>query len=215
MRAIVNKRINTSWFRRVLEDNKLSVREYDKLTKQAIGTSSRMFRGRRHFGLEDAEEFVRLTGANLVEVLRNAGLEIDNLQGSRTVSVTGWIDATRQLHPSQGSGRREKPSSQGKGAKTALAPPDATDATLAYRYWCAGSMLEAMHGAVIYFRPLGPVEPRMVGRWCVVRLADGRELMRVLGEKGKQGRYRLCVDERDTGAEATVKAAALVDWVKF
>lgn len=202
MRAIVNKRINTRWFRRVLEDNKISVREYDRLTKQATGTSSRLFRGRRHFGLEDAETFVRLTGANLVEVLRNAGLEMDNAQGIRTVNVAGWIDGTRRLHL--------KP----KGAKTALAPPDATDATLAYRYWCAGSMIEAMHGAVIYFRPLGPVEPAMLGRWCVVRLADDRELVRII-HKGARGRYRLCADERDTGDETIVKAAAVVEWVNF
>lgn len=204
MRAIVNKRINTRWFRRVLEDNKLSVRDYDRLSKQATGTSSRLFCGRRHFGLEDAETFVRLTGANLVEVLKNAGLEMDNIQGNeRTVNVVGWIDATRRLHL--------KP----KGAKTALAPPDATDATLAYRYWCAGSMLEVMHGAVIYFRPLGPVTPAMLGKWCVVKLADGRELVRVLHKGAKAGRYRICEDERDTGNEVVVKAAAVVDWVKL
>lgn len=215
MRTLVNKRINTRWFHRVLEDNKLSVRDYDRLSKQATGTSSRLFRGRRHFGLEDAETFVRLTGANLVEVLRAAGLEMDNMQDGRTVNVAGWIDATRRLHPSRGSGQRGSPSSQGKGAKTALAPPDASDATLAYRYQCEGSAIDALHGAVIYFRPLGPVEPRMVGRWCVVRLPDGREIVRIIAAKSAKDRYRLCTDERDTGADATVKAAAVVEWVKL
>lgn len=203
MRAVVNKRINTRWFRRVLEDNKISVREYDRLTKQASGTSSRLFRGRRHFGLEDAEIFARLTGADLVEVLKNAGLEVENMQGKRTVDVVGWIDATRRLHL------------KSRGAKTALAPPDASDATIAYRYWCADTELEALHGAVIYFRPLGPVEPRMLGRWCVVRLADDRELVRVLQKGSKPGRCRVCVDERDAGSDAVVKAAALVDWLMF
>lgn len=204
MRAVVNKRINTRWFRRVLEDNRLSVRDYDRLSKQSSGTSSRLFRGRRHFGLEDAETFARLTGANLVEVLRNAGLEMDNIQGNkRTVNVVGWIDATRRLHLKT------------KGPKTALAPPDATDATLAYRYWCAGSTLEAMHGAVIYFRPLGPITPAVLGRWCVVRLTDDRELARIVCNGSKGGKYLLREDERDTGSEAAIKAAAVVEWVKL
>lgn len=214
MRAIVNKRINTRWFHRVLEDNKISVREYDRMTKQSTGTSSRLFRGRRHFGFEDAETFVRVTGANLVEVLKNAGLEMENAQNTQTVEIAGWIDATRRLHTPPGSGRRDKPSAQSKGSKFALAPPDATDATLAYRYWCKGSMLEVMHGAVIYFRPLGPITPVMLDRWCVVRLADNRELVRIV-HKGSKGKYRLCEDERDTGSDAAVKAAAVAEWVKF
>lgn len=202
MRAVVNKKINTRWFRRVLEDNKISVREYDRLTKQATGTSSRLFRGRRHFGLEDAETFVRLTGANLVDVLRNAGLEMDNVQGERMVEVVGWIDSTKRLHL------------KAKGSKFVPAPPDATEATLAYRYWCEGSAIESLHGAVIYFRPLDRITPAMLGRWCVVRLADGRELVRILN-RGAAGKYRLCTDERDTGSDAVVKAASVVDWMKF
>lgn len=202
-RALVNKKINTRWFKRVLEDQKMSERAYGRLVGEDTAIVNRKFRGLRRFGIDDAEQFSRVTGATLEEVLKNAGMELEDLQRQRVAKLAGWIDGGRRIHPKV------------RGPKNVIAPPDAITGTLAYRYQTEGTGLEAMDGAITYCRPLGDLDIGMLGRWCIVRLRDGTELVRVVNKTRTAGRFDLWDETKERERSVLIDAAALVEWVKF
>lgn len=204
MRTVVNKRVNTRWFKKVLEDQKLSQRAYSRMIGEDPTVVNRMFRGTRHFGLSDVQRFSEVTGAPIEAVLENAGLEWDSTESGRAVKVVGWIDNSRMVHYGKAPGKQ-----------TAAAPPDAIDGTLAFRYKTEGGRLQSEHGAVVYCRPLSDLNADMPGRWCVVRLRDGGEYVRILKRGARADRYDLFDVFGIVKADVRVEAAALVEWIKY
>jgi len=203
MRAIVNKRINTRWFSQTLKDLGLSQRQYAEKVGQHNAAINRMFRGRRHFRLEDAETFCKVTGASIEDVLANAGLSIEDITGERMVKVVGWIDGTHAIHP------------RVKGPRSVIAPPGSLDDTLAYRFQTSRTELDAMDGAVIYCRPFGDPSIDMLNRWCVVKLKSGEELMRVLKRGARAGRFNLWINGEEKEAGVILEGCSAVEWMRF
>ena len=200
MRTVVNKGINTRWFKRVLKDNDLSQREYARRIKEDPTTVNRMFRGTRHFRLEDVRRFSEITGAPVDAVLENAGLNLDAVESERAVKVAGWIDGERVVHYGRSPGSR-----------FVITPPDMANTVLAFIYTTEG----AEHGAVLYCQPPGELNMDMVDRWCVVQMGDGKEYVRVLKRGVRQGRFDLHNACGSVTKDAGVVAAAIVEWVKY
>lgn len=203
MRTLVNKRINTRWFVRTLKDRGMTGRGYARKIESQSATVSRMFRGLRRFGLEDAEQFSKITGASIEEVLANAGLSMDDVTREHAIKVAGWIDKDRRIHPKV------------KGPRTVSAPAGLVGDALAYRYQTAKTELEALDGAVIYCRPLGELSIDMLNRWCVVRLRDGDEMLRIIKRGSRAGRFNLFVDGTEMEKDHVIEAAAIVEWARF
>src|SRR3990167_1143221 len=202
-RTVVNKRIDTRWFRRLLADAGLSIREYAARIGEDDSTISRLFRGMRQFRFEDAEALHKVTGAAIEDILISAGLAVDALAVGPRVPVEGWIDGSRAIH-----------TKGGRLPKTAPAPPGPTEGSRAFIYRCANSKIESFDGAVIYCRRPGAVEPDMLGRWCVLDV-DGARMVGVLVRGSRAGRYSVTDDARIVAKDVRIDSASLVDWMKF
>lgn len=203
MRTVVNKRINTRWFTRTLKDQGMTGRGYARKIDSQSATVSRMFRGLRRFGLEDAEQFSKITGASIEEVLKNAGLSMDDVTRQHAIKVAGWLDKDRRIHPKV------------KAPRTVSAPAGLVGDALAYRYQTAKTDLDALDGAVIYCRPLGDLSIDMLNRWCIVRLDDGSEMLRIIKKGSRANRFNLFVDGVEMEKDQIIDAAAVVEWAKF
>lgn len=200
----VNEKINPRWFLRVLEQQGVSLNEYDKKLRHGVGRSSRLFRGLIRFQLEDAEDFVRLTGTPLPDVLANAGLAAETLHGVDTIRVRGWIDGERRLHLTTPK----------RGPQAVLAPPGLHNEALAYVYRTDGTTLAPLDGAVVFSAPLGPIDPTMVGRWCILRTSKEQRIG-VLKPGARRGAWAYAASEHDPAIEATIDAAASIEWMQF
>lgn len=205
-RTIVNPNIDTEWFVHKLQDLGMSLREYERHpeVQAASGLASRIFRGMRHFGPNDARKFARVTGVDFTEVVRRAGgFTAEDLEIA-AIPVTGWIDAKRLVH-FKGL----------KGDKKVIAPPDLGSGAIALRYQTAGSVLDTEDGAVLYCRPLGKLDIAMLNRWCYIKLEDGRYVMRVLKRGASTRVFNLVGASEDAIEGAEVEAASVVEWVRY
>lgn len=208
-RTVVNPNIDTQWFVNTLRDLKISLRGYDRHpeVKGATGYATRLFRGMKQFSTEDGRMFSRVTGTDFNEVMKRAvGLaEADtDVADSRMVVVEGWVDLTRRVR------------SDGLlGPRRVTLPPDMGSGTIALRYQTQGTNLDAMDGAIIYCRPLGPFNPEMLNRWCYVKIAKGGvRLIRILKKGSSAGRFNLWNDT-DVDADVEIVSAAAVEWMRF
>lgn len=203
-RTTVNANIDTQWFKNVLRDLNLSQREYEMRVDAAVGHASRLFRGMKRFTSQDAERFCRVTGADLTEVVRRAGgLDESDLPDTRAVPVAGWVDPARRVHVKGLAGPRR-----------VVLPPDMAQGTIALRYQTRGANLDAVDGAVIYCRPLGPFDHGMLDRWCYVQLPDGTKMIRVI-KRGSSSRAFNLWNDGDVTANAKVESASVVEWMQF
>lgn len=207
-RNVVNPNIDTKWFHDTLRDLGMSLREYERHPeiKAPSGQISRMFRGMRHFGPDDAKKFSRVTGADFTEVVRRAGgLETEDVVGQHVIPVEGWVDNARRVH-FKGV----------KGPRKVLRPPDMAKGAIALRYQTERTDLDAYDGAIIYCRPLGSMDVGMINRWCYVRLKDGGYVIRILKRGSSSRVFTLHNDnDRDVMADVEIAAAAAIDWIKM
>lgn len=85
------KKMQTNWFRERLADRELSQRGLAKLLDLDPAAVSLMLRGQRRMTPQEAKRLADILGAPVTEVLRRAGVQVnDDVQ---RVSVTGYADA--------------------------------------------------------------------------------------------------------------------------
>jgi hypothetical protein len=200
--VVVNKKINQQWFKQVLKDNELTLRDYAGIVKMDHSQVSRMFRGRRHMYMNEIEAFVEVTGKSVEEVMQNLGIEATQ-RTEKFVKIVGVINAAGKITRGGVKGEKTTPVLPGQGF-----------GALAFKYQTAGTDREAIDGAVIYCAPLSTINPRMLNRWCVVQTTDDEELVRII-KKGKAGVFNLSVEGKELEKNVRINCASAIEWVKY
>jgi len=85
--VVQSKRMNTRWFRRQLQDKHLSQRGLAKLLDLDPAAVSLMLRGQRRMTLKEAHRIAQILGVQTSEVIREAGIPVDD--GIRRVPIAG------------------------------------------------------------------------------------------------------------------------------
>lgn len=93
--------MNTDWFRKKLEERKLSQRGLAKLMKLDAAAVSLMLRGQRKMTNEEALQIASILGTKVTEVLRQAGIDVTDDVRKVPISASVDDDGTVTLFPAK------------------------------------------------------------------------------------------------------------------
>jgi len=160
-------------------------------------TVSRLEGGKRGLDGEWIEKFAALYQVTQGEILEPA----------RTVPIVGYVGAGSEVHLFEGDASTEL-------IDEAEAPPDATEHTVAVIV--AGDSMEPVFRDrdLIYYETQPGDPGDLIGRECVVRLADGRTFVKILMRGSEPGLFNLFSYNAPLISDVAVQWAVRVAWVK-
>jgi len=199
---------NYRFFEELFRENQISQREVARRLNMDPGGLNRRLKGKARLQSTEAAELARLLHIPVEEVLTNAGVRVDeHIKTPRDTAVPliGWIGVEMDVHI-------EKV----KGTKTVEAPPVAGRGLRALRFQTAMSKADAFDGAIAYFIPASTVHSDAIGKLCVVTLADGMIVLRIVKPGYARGRYNLVSSiDGSVTEDAVIESAAPVVWLKL
>lgn len=170
--------------------------------REAIGMDpsavSLMLNGKRRMSAKEAADVACLLGVPVGEVLRHAGAPVP-ANRARNVPVVGRVGQGGEITFGAAIGPR-----------TAIAPTDCPQDCQALR--CQSGT--ALDGWLLFYQPMECVSLEAVGRLCVVKTAEGNDLVRVVNRGYGPGFFVLT---RLLGGETQhvrLRSAAPVMWMR-
>lgn len=130
-------------------------------------------------------------------------------EGDANVPLVGYVGAGHQIHPIDDFALGGEP-------ETVDGPPAGTDGDVAAVEVRGDSMYPVYRqGDLIYYhrRPETDIDS-LIGRECVVHLADGRTLVKMIKQSGMPGRYDLDSYNASPINDVEIRWAAPIAWVK-
>lgn len=190
---------DTRWFQGVLADHDISQRQLAMKLGIDPAAVSLMFRGKRKITMKEAAGMARILGVPLDDVVRHAGIAPPEL--GESVAVIGRIEHKWEVFYGDAP-----------GPARVECPPSLAANVAALRIVFRGDVLDG--GLVFYVPREGAIE---TGRLCIVRLKDGRTLVRAVSRGYSKGMYRLTVVwvGGEAAEEAEVEWAVPVEWMKL
>lgn len=190
--------IDKLWFEDRIRARRTSQRQLAKLMGMDASAMSLMLNGKRRMSAKEAADVAGLLGVPVDEVLRHAGAPVAvDKRGS--VPVVGYVGQDGAIEFGRAMGPR-----------TAIAPSDCADGCQALRVQNGG----ALDGWLLFYHPMDGVSLEAVGRLCVVRTAEGEDLLRVVSRGYEPGFFvlgRLLGGDRE---HVRLQSAAPVLWVR-
>lgn len=122
--------------------------------------------------------------------------------GERQVRLAGYVGAAQEIYQFDED-----------GAGWADAPPGAVDGTEAVEVRGDSMLPLYKSGAILYYSKQLPPEA-MVGEQCVVRLEDGRVLIKTIRRGSSRGFYTLVSLNAPDIEDVVIEWAAPIDWIK-
>ncbi len=170
--------INAKWFREQLADKQLSQRQLARLIGMDQSAISLTFAGKRRMQFKEAAEIARLIGLPVSEVLRNAGVPVD--EGKQTVPLAGYVDGHGEVHCTGYDGDRIRP------------PQELPEGSTAVQCRTAGSPLEHMDGWTL-FCTVRVEDPRHIplDQFGVVKMRGGIAVLGIVRRGYKAGRWNV------------------------
>lgn len=189
--------INKPWFDQRLAEKHLSQRRLARLMKLDQSAISLTLSGKRRMKFEEAAGIARLIGYPVSEVLRNAGVPVE--EGRQRVPVAGWLDGMGEIHclPMD-------------DAQRVLTPQPMPEGSVAVQCRTAASPLEYMDGWLLFREP--PVQPPPLGQFAVVQIAGGIRTIGTLRRGYRKGRLNLsgpCCSITDAAVEWAAPITAI------
>jgi DNA-binding XRE family transcriptional regulator len=169
--------IDTKWFKEKLADAGLSQRQLAKKLGLDQSAISLTFSGRRRMQFKEAADIARLIGLPVSEVLRNAGVPID--QGEQTVPLAAYMDTHGEIHCMGYDGERVTPPKPMPAGSTAV------------QCRTAGSALEHMDGWLIFGGPHVPADKMPLDTFGAAKLKNGVCVFGTVRRGYKKGRYNV------------------------
>lgn len=181
--------MDTRWFVDKLADKQMSQRELARRLDLDSSAVSLTFRGKRKMKLTEAAKIARLLGVPVDEVLHHAG--VHEVTRGRMASVVGVIDASGEVRPIDGHFEVDAPDGLPEGA------------------WAIQSRAgDHTDGWLYFIAPPTGIPADAIGRFCVVQIRNGVQLLGRIGRGYVPGRY--AVDGPVESADAALEWAAPV-----
>lgn len=192
--------MNTEWFRQLLATRKLSQRGLAKLLELDPAAVSLMLRGQRKMTNAEAHQVSLILGVPITEVLRQAGIEVND--DVRRVKVTGYIDkdAAVTLFPKRTHDK-------------VVGPADCPEGTYALQQRDANSQKDGW----MYFVSPSEDDPRQhLGEMCCVALDNGEHIVAFIQRGYRSGTFNLirCCTNESLRTDANVVWASRILWIK-
>ncbi|RWE59791.1 MAG: helix-turn-helix transcriptional regulator [Mesorhizobium sp.] len=176
---------NVDWFRRKLEEHRLSQSGLGRMLDIDRSTMSMLLSGKRKLKLEKAADMARILGVTVSDVIENMGIRVDGIKAGdvsapHLLPFDGWIDDSARVH--QEPGGRRKRIDIGVSVE-----PGAT----ALQFRTPQSNMDVLDGWIVVSGAKREPDDRMVGRGCVVGTKDGEILLRTIRRGYAPGSYNL------------------------
>ena len=167
--------INTDWFKGLMADRRISQRELAKRLGVDHSALSLAFRGKRQMRMAEAADLARLLGVPVAEVMENAGIQADTM----TVPLRGFVDGHGEAHIKEDEERVTSPHAMAVGS-------------FALQCRTSSSPLEYMDGWMLFVtKPLDQIPTGAQGKFCLVKISDGVQVIGTLKRGYKRGRYNI------------------------
>lgn len=177
--------VDADWFKQQLELKRLSQRKLAKALGLDPSAITLTFKGQRRMQFDEAVQIARFIGQPLDQVLRAAGLPLDQ-DRTRRVPLAGIIGANNEI--------------AARDMQRAIeAPPTIPDGTVALRVENPDSFL---NGAFVFARLPEAVDPGAIGRTAIVQVRNGPMMLARVSPGSEPGRYDLAVGHGPAGASA-------------
>lgn len=153
--------LNRRFFDSLMAEKKLSLRGLASRMGMGHSQLSLTFSGARKMSLSEAAQLSQIFNVPLHVIVENAGVTVRPLGGSRA-QVIGAVhgDGAVELYE---AGVIER----------TTAPEGMPEDTVAVQCRTAGTGLEWIDGAVLFFRKPDGIDPAYLGRLCLCKMKDG------------------------------------------
>lgn len=200
LRIVHSSPMNTKWFRDRLRGIELSQRGLAKLLDIDAAAVSYMLRGQRKMTLQEANRIAQILGVPASEVMRQAGIKVDD--NIKRVPVSGVCDATgniTMLAP--------------KTHERIIAPADVPADSYAVQVRSPGHTKDGW----LFFVSAEQREPReQIDSMCLCALADGTQVLAYVRRGYRKDAFNLTLST-DAGKllqDQSVTWASPVLWIK-
>lgn len=166
--------VDTAWLLARLKEKKLSIRAVSRVLQCDASNISRVFRGLQPIRIEQAAVIAPMLNLPLDELLRRCGIYVNE----RSLPIVYTTDGSLHIH------RKPPPHAYPPLPVHSSLPPHAVGAL------CTEKGCNTF-GWVFAFTPPRDIAPAAVGRFSLIRLRDGSELIRFLKPAIRQGRFDL------------------------
>lgn len=200
MRIVHSRRMNTRWFRDRLRGIELSQRGLAKMLDIDAAAVSYMLRGKRKMTLQEANRIAQILGVPASEVMRQAGIKVDD--GIRRVPVSGVCDAAGTITMLAA-----------KTHERIVAPADVPADSYAVQIRSPGHIKDGW----VFFVGAGQNDPReQIDSMCLCALQDGSQVLAYLRRGYRKDAFNLTLST-DAGKlmqDQHVTWASPVLWIK-
>lgn len=193
-------RMNTRWFRDRLKGIELSQRGLAKLLDVDAAAVSYMLRGKRKMTLQEANRIAQILGVPASEVMRQAGIKVED--GVKRVPVSGVCDAAGNITLLAA-----------RTHERIIAPADVPEDSYAVQVRSPGHTKDGW----IFFVAAEQREPReQIDSMCLCALADGTQVLAYVRRGYRKDAFNLTLST-DSGKllqDCSVSWASPVLWIK-
>jgi transcriptional regulator with XRE-family HTH domain len=171
--------VNRRYFENLMADKKLSLRALAQKMGMQHSQLSLAFSGTRRLQLDEVAQLSHIFGRPLVEVVEAAGVQVKPVASSR-VSVVGAVqgDGTITFNRAGDIERTTAPEELGAKAQAVQART-------------AGTGLDWLDGAVLFYEPGEGVQPAAIGRLSLVQIENGPAVLAAIRRGYVAGTYNL------------------------
>ncbi|PCH79775.1 MAG: transcriptional regulator [Hyphomicrobiales bacterium] len=185
--------INKDWFFDRLRSEKKSLRGMARHLELDASAVSRMLSGQRNMQMQEVNEIARFLNAPVTEVLKHAGVSMDQDGQATPVVLAAVIDEKGIVQ--RLANARPLPHETLARVRAALGNPD--ESVIAAQIRASTGPLAVWDDAVILFRATQRVEPEAIGAMAIVRLMDGNQYFCRIDRARKTGEASLRLTEGD------------------
>lgn len=177
---------DVDWFRRKLEEHRLSQSGLGRMLDIDKSTMSLMLAGKRKLSLAKAADMARLLGVTVSEVMEHMGVRTDGIKSGVATSAQmlpfeGWIDDSARVQQ-DGNGKRKRMIDIGVNVE-----PGST----ALQWRTPQTKMDILDGWIVVSGARREPDDRMIGRGCVVGTKSGEILLRTIRRGYTPGSHTL------------------------
>jgi len=171
--------INRRYFDGLLADRRMSLRALAREMGTTHSPLSLALSGQRKFTTDEIAKISSIFGEPVGRVMENAGISVRPASGRRVAVIgAGKGDGTVELYGPEVIER-------------ASAPEDLPDNAVAAQFRSAGTPLEFLDGAVMFFREPRDVDPAALGRLSFCQIKGGPAVIAGVRRGYKDGTFNL------------------------
>lgn len=177
---------NANWFRRKLEEHRLSQSGLGRMLDIDKSTMSLILAGKRKLKLEKAADMARILGVTVSDVMENMGVRVDGISpggasAPHLLPFEGWIDESARVQK-DAAGKRKRMIDIGYSVE-----PGST----ALQFRTPQTKMDILDGWIVVSGAKREPDDKMVGRGCVVGTKDGEVLLRTIRRGYTPGSHTL------------------------